>query len=200
MRRFWTKAEDERLRKLYPKWPDAKVGERLNRSAPGVSARAVILGLHKSDAFKVKYSRRFVKGFKPWNAGLKGVNGFSATRFRKGNKPQTLKPIGSEKLKWGVLYRKVADTRNRRKDWRAVHVMEWERIHGRKVPRGKLIVFADRNQANFAPENLICITRGENMLRNSYHRFPQPIPKLIQLRGALNRQINRRLHAQHRHA
>jgi hypothetical protein len=40
------------------------------------------------------------------------------------------------------------------------------------------------------------ISRAENMRRNSYHtRYPKEVAQLIQLRGALNRQINKRLKA-----
>jgi hypothetical protein len=37
-----------------------------------------------------------------------------------------------------------------------------------------------------------CISRSENMRRNSYHRYGQEIARLVQLRGALTRQINKR--------
>ena len=37
-----------------------------------------------------------------------------------------------------------------------------------------------------------CISRAENMKRNSYHRYGKEIASLVQLRGAINRQINKR--------
>lgn len=198
-RRFWSEAEDRKLRRLWPHKPDAEVAKSFwRRTVPACSDRAQRLGLHKTEAFKRKYSKRYLKGFTPWNKGKKGVNGYSSSRFTKGHKPQTWKPLGSEKFKDGVLYRKVTDTGSK-KDWRAVHVMIWESVHG-PLPEGKVVIFADRNKANFSPENLIAVTRAENMERNSYHRYPQPIPKLIQLKGALQRQINRRDREKHRHA
>ena len=43
------------------------------------------------------------------------------------------------------------------------------------------------------PDVVECISRRENMLRNSVHtRLPKPLASLVQLRGALQRQINRR--------
>jgi hypothetical protein len=33
------------------------------------------------------------------------------------------------------------------------------------------------------------------MARNTLHRYPKPIAQAIQLRGALNRQINKRVRA-----
>ena len=37
-----------------------------------------------------------------------------------------------------------------------------------------------------------CITRAENMRRNTYHRYGPEVAKLVQLRGAINRQIRKR--------
>lgn len=69
--------------------------------------------------------------------------------------------------------------------------MIWEAEHG-PLPAGKFVVFADRNQKNFDPSNLVAVTRSENMRRNTYHRYPKEVARLIQLRGALNRQIHKR--------
>ena len=44
-------------------------------------------------------------------------------------------------------------------------------------------------------DNLECITRRENMARNTVHNLPKPLAETIQLLGALNRQIRRRAHA-----
>jgi hypothetical protein len=41
-------------------------------------------------------------------------------------------------------------------------------------------------------DRLECISRRENMQRNTVHNYPAPIPQLIQLKGALQRQINKR--------
>lgn len=47
-------------------------------------------------------------------------------------------------------------------------------------------------ESAITPDKLECITRAENMARNSIHNYPQPIPQLVQLRGALNRKIRNR--------
>ena len=56
-----------------------------------------------------------------------------------------------------------------------------------------IVVFRDRNKRNIDQANLEAITRAENMRRNSYHRYGQEIARAVQLRGVLNRQINKRL-------
>jgi hypothetical protein len=142
---------------------------------------------------------RFQFGHKTWNAGMKGLQiGGEQTRFTAGHRPQTWRPIGSERTdKDGILWRKVSDTRNRSADWKPVHVLIWESVNG-PLPSGKFVVFADYNRSNFDPSNLLAVTRAENMHRNGlYSRYPKPIARLIQLRGALNRQIKKReRHAQ----
>ena len=190
MRKPWTKREDARLIQLYPHTPTQEIARRMGRTEPSIAMRAAKLGLKKAPGAAWG---RFTKGFTPWNAGLKNVNGVSPTRFKKGNKPHTWRPVGSERINDdGYLVRKVSDTGVKRVDWRLVHVMLWEQHNG-PVPAGKIVVFKDRDQRNITIENLECITRAENMKRNShYNRYPPEISELIQLRGALNRQINKR--------
>jgi hypothetical protein len=51
-------------------------------------------------------SGRFEKGLIPWNKGLKGVNGYSPSRFKKGHiNTHSLREIGSERIsqKYGVF-------------------------------------------------------------------------------------------------
>jgi hypothetical protein len=192
MRKYWTDREIARLRRLYPDSDNGVVGKALGRSWSAVQNMAVKLGLKKSEAFMRSPVCRFQKGMVPWNLGKTGYMGANVRSFRKGNMPQTWRPVGSERIDDdGILLVKVSDTRNKNRDWVPFHRLVWESWFGR-VPNGRIVVFADRNQRNTDISNLLCVTRAENMLRNSYHRYPQPIPQLIQLRGAINRQINKR--------
>lgn len=50
--------------------------------------------------------------------------------------------------------------------WREIHVVEWEKVHG-KVPRGMVIAFKDGDSTNCALENLELMSMKDNMLRNS---------------------------------
>ncbi|BBI51055.1 hypothetical protein HORIV_34760 [Vreelandella olivaria] len=54
------------------------------------------------------------------------------------------------------------------------------------------MIFRDGDKRNFAPANLELISRAELMRRNSYLNLPEPLPQIVQLRGALNRKINSR--------
>jgi hypothetical protein len=109
----------------------------------------------------------FPKGHVPHpNAGPKGPNKSS---FKKGNKPQTWMPVGSETVdKDGYLKRKVADTGTKKNNWVHVHRLTWEQHHGRKIPAGHIVIFVDGNNRNFEPENLRLISRADNAILNKY--------------------------------
>ena len=203
----WTPEEIDFCQKNYADNLTADIAKALGRTCSSVYQQARKMGLVKSEAHLERnagrFSKnnpgegsRFLKGQTPWNKGKKfNAGGRSAkTRFKKGNKPQTWVPVGTEKEnKDGILMRKVSDTRVKRIDWRPVHVLVWEAENG-EVPSGHIVVFKNGNKRDFSINNLECVSRAENMRRNSYqNRYPPEVAKLIQLRGALNRQINQRL-------
>jgi hypothetical protein len=111
------------------------------------------------------------------------------TQFRRGDKPHTWRPIGTERLtKEGYLQRKMADTGSTVDDYVEVHRLLWEEHHG-PIPAGHTVVFRDKDRTNIAIDNLELISRRELMLRNTVHRLPKELADLIQLRGALNRKL-----------
>ncbi len=56
-----------------------------------------------------------------------------------------------------------------------------------------MVCFIDGNKQNLSLDNLALLSRSDLMRLNSYHnRYPKEIARLIQLRGALMRQINKR--------
>jgi hypothetical protein len=160
---------------------------------------ALKMGLRKSPAFMATRCR-FHPGHATWNAGTHWKAGGKArlTRFKKGHKPQTWRPVGSERItRDGTRERKVSDTRHKR-DWQPVKDILWRQKRG-PIPRGMFVVHKNRDRADFRLRNLVLVDRAENMRRNTYHRYPKEIARLIQLRGALQRQINKRegKHEQH---
>lgn len=139
---------------------------------------------------------RFKPGHATWNKGLKGVNGKSATTFKKGDMPQTWVPIGSKRIdKDGNLTIKVADVGPRRERWQPMHRLVWIAANG-PIPDGCFVVFKagqkTAQEEQITLDRLECVNRAENMRRNSVHRLPKEIAQTIQLIGALNRQINKR--------
>lgn len=203
-RRYWTEQEIETLRAEYPHVRTAKLAEKLDRDERSVWNKALELGVKKTaeyfaspDSSRLRQGdglgekSRFRKGMTPWNKGVKGLDlGGKETRFKAGHVSHQ-RPIGAERVDDGYVYRKVANTGIKKVDWVMVHVQLWEQHNG-PVPNGHIVVFRDGNKARIEIDNLECITRAELMRRNTVHRLPKEIAELCQLRGALNRQINRR--------
>lgn len=139
----------------------------------------------------VSNSGSFKKGMVPWNLGKTGYMGANRTSFRKGNMPHNHRPLGSERVDAdGVLWRKMSDTRNKKRDWRAVKDLIWEKWRGR-IPAGHFVRLK-KPGGPLTLRNLELVDRAANMRRNTYHRYPKEIARLIQLRGVLNRKINER--------
>lgn len=201
----WSTAQLAMLRVIYPDHTADECAIILGRSVSSIRNAAHLNGLRKSPEFLAgeKSGRRqlpesgvtyrFPKGHATWNRGMKGLDiGGKGTRFKAGNMPQTYRPVGSERTdRDGILWRKVSDTRVKCIDWKAVHVIEWEAANG-PLPVGKVVIFSDGNRRNFDSSNLLALTRAELMKRNTVHRYPKEIARLVQLRGALNRQIRKR--------
>ena len=185
--RTWTPAEDRTLRVLYPEFSARHIAQVLGRTKAAVKGRTNMLGLRKS-----ANSGRF----KPGHVGYvapKGTRNSPRTEFKKGNKPQTWVPIGSETTdREGYLKRKVSDERTEasRFNWRFVHRMVWEEHHG-PIPRGHKIVFRDGNKQNIVIENLELVTYREAMRRNTIQRYPADLVQTMQLLGKVRKRIKR---------
>ncbi|EWC39606.1 HNH endonuclease signature motif containing protein [Stutzerimonas stutzeri] len=175
--RHWTPAEDATLAELYATKPITEIAALMGRGTGSIHNRVSKLGLTRPDEFKeITGCGRFKPGHQAWNAGRKGWQAGGRakdTQFKLGHRPSnTWRPIGAERTdKGGILYRKVADTGDKKADWKAAHVLVWEEHNG-PVPEGRIVIFLDRDRQNFDPENLIAVTRAYNMRRNSIDRYP----------------------------
>lgn len=105
---------------------------------------------------------RFRPGNPAWNRGMKGVNGDSPVRFQPGNRPHNWLPVGTERNAGGWIEVKVAEP-NR---WRSKAMLLWEQHHGRPVPDGHVVLFADGDKRNFDPANLLLTSRAELAVMN----------------------------------
>lgn len=191
----WTDADLETLRRCYARYSTADLAFLLGRSAQACQLKARALGLAKAPETLV----RFKKGHVSWNKGMKGwqAPGTEATQFKKGNQPHTTLPVGTLRVtKDGTLQRKIG-TRSGSNSmrWRGVHELVWIAAHG-PVPPGHIVVFKEPRlrtmvEADITLDKVECISLAENMRRNSVHTLPPELAALVQLRGALTRQINR---------
>ena len=152
--------------------------------------------LRRGDGGNLGRAHRFKKGGTPWNKGLRGIDiGGKETRFQPGHisgrAAEAYRPIGTEReSKDGYLERKVHDGMPLQSRWRAVHLIVWEAENG-PLPPGHAIAFKDGDKRNFALANLELVSRAEMMRRNSYHNYGPEVARLVQLKGAITRQINK---------
>jgi hypothetical protein len=209
-RNFWS-AEDEKVfRRIYPHHESEWVAGQLGRTLGAIYGHAQVTGIQKTPAYTAASiarvsanlneggkAHRFQKGVVPANKGLRRpgwhVGRMKETQFKKGESRNRM-PLFSERISFGYILVKVAEVPNVPYfvNWLAVHVLNWERANGRPVPPGHCLWFRDRNRMNTELDNLELITRAENMRRNTVHNLPKEIAQVVQLRGALVRQINKR--------
>lgn len=217
-RRPWTEAELELLRRNYPDSRTEDLAAVLGRSLTTVYQKAIKLGLRKSDAYlaspaacrlrrgdNVGAEHRFKKGQVPPNKGLRrpgwAPGDMAKTQFKKGrpaNEARNYVPIGSYRLsKDGYLERKVTDDPSfvPARRWVAVHRLVWIEANG-PIPDGHVVVFKPGRrttvEADITLDALELITRQALMARNTVHNLPPELASVVQLRGALSRQINKR--------
>lgn len=137
---------------------------------------------------------RFEKGHVPHTKGRKAEEWMSpealarstATRFKKGQKPQTWRPIGSERINVdGYIEVKVEEG----KPWRHKHRVMWEEANG-AVPDGYMVSFIDGNKQNCVLSNLKLVARADAMRQNSVVNYPDDVREIIHMRAVLKRHIN----------
>jgi hypothetical protein len=192
----WSKDSEAALLSLYPETSNDVLGRMFGKTPKAIGLKARSMGAKKSASFMAEAVPRFKPGSTPFNKGKKGMNGESPTRFTAGRKPQTWQPVGTRVIdKDGNLVEKISDTSVRRNDWQPVHKLAWVAANG-PVPTGHIVVFKPGRKtadpAQITADSVECITRAENMRRNTVHRLPKEIAQTLQLIGVLNRQIRKR--------
>jgi len=117
---------------------------------------------------------QFQKGQEPPNKGKTWDElGFSEQarenmrrgQFKKGNMPHNAvdKPVGTERVDAdGYVLVKVAERPSRQDcndNWRLKHNVVWEEANGTPVPPHTMVVFADHDNRNMDPGNLVLVPR-----------------------------------------
>lgn len=201
-RRLWSVQEREIMVKMFPDNYTNDVCKMLNRSYRSVCSQAALMGLKKSESFRameltkqgdrlrvVGIKNRYGIGMEPRNKGMPMSKELyekcKATMFKKGIEPHNTKYDGHERIsKDGYI-----EIRVRKGKYVAKHRHIWEQANG-KVPKGYIVVFKYRNPQNICLENLELISRAENMIRNTIHRFPDALQSTIKLVNKLKRNIH----------
>lgn len=210
----WLAWQMEFVRRNFADSRTQDIADALGVTYSQVVRLAARLGLHKSEAFFASPASgrttddrgagsRFKPGLVPWNKGVKGSTGLHEncrrTQFQKGRPAQESRnyaPIGSHRVsKDGYLERKVTDDHPvPARRWTAVHRLVWEAAHG-PIPAGHIVRFKAGMKTTVleevTPDRLECITRGEHAKRNHPRSHSPELARLVQIKGAITRQVNR---------
>jgi hypothetical protein len=200
MRKIWTDAERRVLSALYSDTDIKEICTILGRSDRSIYAQAHLLGLKRSKEYmkmlleieakrlrEVGNQSRFQSGHTTWNKGTKGYMGANATSFKKGQKPHNTKEIGSTRIdgKDMFLLVKVADRK-----WIRKEILIWEEAYG-KIPKGSILRVINPLLNKYDINNLMLISKGENMKLNAIHRFPEELKKTIRALIKLKKTIRK---------
>lgn len=116
----------------------------------------------------------FEKGVESWNKGMKGlkIEGSEKGWFKKGQKPDNYRPVGSERIcsQDGYILIKVQDEGRYQDRWKLKHKVVWEQNYG-KIPKGKAVVFLDGDRQNTDIDNLALISRKVLAVMNQQNLF-----------------------------
>lgn len=202
----WTPAQLEALARDYPHMTTAATAERIGRSAKSVSNQAKYIGLRKTPEFLASpeacrlqrgttagAKSWFKPGMVPWNKGklFPSSDTSKVNQFKAGKVPPNQLPVGYIRTNAdGFLDIK---TEPGMRKWVPLHRWNWMQAHGSYPAPGMALAFKDGNRMNCSLDNVELISRHELMRRNSLHRMPKVLVELVQLRGALNRKINKAL-------
>ena len=199
----------EEIKRDYHNTVNAELAQRYGCSIYAINGIGNRYGLKKDKEFIREISKQnftedhparkywIKKGTPPPNKGKKQAEYMSpemiertkGTRFQKGHTPHNSREVGFERIdKDGYVMIKVEGKRKLVLKHRHV----WE-THNGSIPVGHNVQFKDGNKHNCNIENLYIISRSNQLKNeNSLHtRYPEEVRKLIQIKGALNRQINK---------
>lgn len=198
-RKKWTPEENAKLTELYPNKPNSELAEIFGVSIHQIKGKAQRMGLRKSDDHMERSGLgQFKKGMTPWNKGLSYMPRNSTTRFQKGMRPHTWRPIGSISKRadrdneWVI---KVADTGIRVADWRPLAEYVWVQAGFEPPTPNEVIRFKDGYKAKhpscYKIDRLEKITRSQNMERNTIHRYPEDLKGAMRMPGRLKKEIEK---------
>lgn len=211
-RAVWTEDQLTILRQFFPSHKTADVATMIGFTEAVVNGKAKRLDISKTAEYLASPAAcrlrrgdgtgkayRFQKGNTSWNKGSNFTAGgrSSETRFKPGSAPHNTVPIGSYRIdRDGTLQRKINNDKGSNSvRWRGVHELVWIEANGPRPPK-HIVVFRPGMKSKVLEEITLdkveCISLAENMRRNTVHNMPKELAQLVQLRGALNRQINKR--------
>jgi len=196
--RPWTEADVRHLRALYADTPSKTIAQALGRTTHAVGMKALALGLCKSADYLANQPGRYKPGNTPASKGKPRptIGRAGETQFKPGNKPSSTLPVGSYRINAdGHLQQKVSEASgSNSKRWRGVAELVWVAAHG-PLPPKHIVVFKPGQKTavlgQITLDRVECISLAENGRRNHPRNKHPELAKIVQLKGAITRQIRR---------
>ena len=107
---------------------------------------------------------QFVKGMTPWNKGkhFKAGGRSAETQFKKGLIHPNYQPVGTVVVHSdGYRFIKLAERK-----WQLYQRYIWEKANHKQLKKNQVVLFLDGNRDNYAPDNLMAISRKELLIIN----------------------------------
>lgn len=188
-KKTWTDKQDLFLINNYQNSTASEIAKCLGKSKSSIKSRCFKLGLKLLNENKTaKRLNQFKKGQTAYNKGQKmkpeAYEKCKHTFFKKGQESNNKKPVGSTRITDGYIMVKI-DEPNK---WNLLHRIVYEKCYG-EIPENHNVNFKDGNRLNCEPENLYCLSKEEQMLKNSIQNLPEELISIIRLKGQLKKQI-----------
>lgn len=167
-RNDWTEEQLRYIKKIANGTPRKIIHKKVNeRFGLNLSFHQVV-GFMKRNGIRNNMDKKFKKGQKSWNKGMKGLNtGGEKGWFKKGATPHNKADIGDEIVtKEGYTRIKVKNEGTYPERFEAKHRLVWQEHHG-EIPEGHVVIFADRDVTNFDIDNLLLVRRDQLAVMNN---------------------------------
>lgn len=162
---IWTKEEKEYLKKIVKGKHYIEIADIMNEKFNYTFTKEQIKGAINRYKLNTGLTGRFKEGNIPFNKGTKGICKANSGSFKKGQKAYNHREVGSERINiYGYTEIKVAEPNK----WKLKHKFIWEKEYG-EIPKGYVILFADRNKRNCNIENLILISNKQLLIMNRHN-------------------------------
>ena len=161
---YWSNEDVVYLKQNYYLVDNRIIANKLNRSISALINKAYTLNLKKHAVFSGVNSGCWKKGQESWSKGTKGLLKPNKTSFTKGHIPANSHKIGT------IVTRRDSSNRSYKyikiyKGMVLYHRWFYEKYIG-KINKGNIVVFKDGNCDNVVADNLLQITKAQNVCRN----------------------------------
>ena len=160
---YWTDEEKEYLKKIVYGHHYNEIADMMTKKFNHEFTVKQVKSAISNRRLNTGFTGRFEKGHTPANKGKRIiVDGTQKTWFKKGHVPVNKKPVGTEIINTdGYTLVKIAEP----SEWKLKQQLIWEKHNG-PIPKGHIVIFADRDKRNFSIDNLVLVSHRQLLIMN----------------------------------